>query len=218
MGPVPKRHKKLHFRSVDEVSFDFAAREDYLTGFHKRKQARIKHAQELAIEKERLEKIAERAKLRKQRKEDLEKHVDEVNTALRKVNGDPSDEYESGDSQNEDRDWNGFGDDVPMSREDEYIDEDKYITVQVEAVNITRDGMFNVDIEPGDQHDDRISTTAKHEVGEDLKKRVWTKDKPTKEKAKKAKPKFRYESKAERKITRHKERSKSRSQAKARRS
>lgn len=44
----------------EELTFDFAQRQEYLTGFHKRKQARIKHAQELAAKKEREEKIRDR--------------------------------------------------------------------------------------------------------------------------------------------------------------
>jgi len=45
---------------VEEVVFDFAQREDYLTGFHKRKQERIKAARERAIEREKEEKKQER--------------------------------------------------------------------------------------------------------------------------------------------------------------
>lgn len=47
-------------KPVEEITFDFDKREDYLTGFRKRKQQRIKHAQEEAAKREREEKIQER--------------------------------------------------------------------------------------------------------------------------------------------------------------
>jgi ribosomal RNA-processing protein 17 len=56
LGPPPsKKRKTVH--AVEEISFDKDARAEYLTGFHKRKQARIKHAQQIAAEKARQEKI-----------------------------------------------------------------------------------------------------------------------------------------------------------------
>jgi ribosomal RNA-processing protein 17 len=47
-----------------EILFDTAAREDYLTGFHKRKLARIKQAQELAKEAAKEEKRSHRREVR----------------------------------------------------------------------------------------------------------------------------------------------------------
>ena len=61
MVPPPKRRKKTS--AIEEISFDFSAREDYLTGFHKRKLQRIKHAQEEAAKKEREERIAARKRV-----------------------------------------------------------------------------------------------------------------------------------------------------------
>lgn len=46
--------------AIEEITFDTSAREDYLTGFHKRKLQRIKHAKEEALKKEREEKIKAR--------------------------------------------------------------------------------------------------------------------------------------------------------------
>src|SRR4051794_27068822 len=54
MTPSSKRRKTT--RTVNEITFDPTAREEYLTGFHKRKQARIKHAQDEAAKKEKEEK------------------------------------------------------------------------------------------------------------------------------------------------------------------
>lgn len=53
-----KRQKTVP--TVEEITFDISAREDYLTGFHKRKLQRIKHAKEEASKKEREEKIKAR--------------------------------------------------------------------------------------------------------------------------------------------------------------
>ena len=59
---LPHRKKRRRDSAVQNISFDDHAREDYLAGFHKRKQQRIKLAQAEAAKKERLVKI----ELRKQ--------------------------------------------------------------------------------------------------------------------------------------------------------
>lgn len=50
--------------AVEEVNFDFEARQEYLTGFHKRKQQRIKNAQEEAAKRARQEKLELRKQVR----------------------------------------------------------------------------------------------------------------------------------------------------------
>lgn len=45
---------------IEELKFDPEARQDYLTGFHKRKVQRIKHAQEEAAKKGKEEKVEAR--------------------------------------------------------------------------------------------------------------------------------------------------------------
>lgn len=55
--PPPSKKRKY---GVEEVSFDFDARQEYLTGFHKRKQQRIKLAQEEAAKKAREERLRTR--------------------------------------------------------------------------------------------------------------------------------------------------------------
>lgn len=57
--PPPKKRRKSG-PTIEEISFDTSAREDYLTGFHKRKLQRIKHAKEQAAKKEREERIEAR--------------------------------------------------------------------------------------------------------------------------------------------------------------
>jgi ribosomal RNA-processing protein 17 len=56
--PPPSKRRKTS--AVPEVVFDPTARAEYLSGFHKRKQARIKHAQEVAAMKEKEEKRRDR--------------------------------------------------------------------------------------------------------------------------------------------------------------
>lgn len=57
---APPKKKRKAVPAIEEISFDFSAREDYLTGFHKRKVQRIKHAKEEAAKKDREEKLAAR--------------------------------------------------------------------------------------------------------------------------------------------------------------
>ncbi|CAG9957401.1 unnamed protein product [Clonostachys rosea f. rosea IK726] len=80
--PRPKKlllshpSKKRKFTSaVEEVTFDNAARHEYLTGFHKRKQAHQT--------RQRLEKIETRKQVREERKKEVEDHVNMVNKLLR---------------------------------------------------------------------------------------------------------------------------------------
>ena len=57
-GPPAKRKKSAS--AIEEINFDFDARQDYLTGFHKRKLQRIKHAQEESAKKEREDRLEAR--------------------------------------------------------------------------------------------------------------------------------------------------------------
>ena len=54
---LPPRKKRKPASAIEEIAFDLSAREDYLTGFHKRKLQRIKHAKEEAAKKDREEKL-----------------------------------------------------------------------------------------------------------------------------------------------------------------
>jgi len=55
---LPKKRKRN--AAIDEISFDFDKREDYLTGFHKRKVERIKRAQAENDKKLKEERIQQR--------------------------------------------------------------------------------------------------------------------------------------------------------------
>ncbi|MCJ1377890.1 hypothetical protein MMC17_000986 [Xylographa soralifera] len=220
LAPPKKRLKPSS--SIEEITFDFGAREDYLSGFHKRKLQRIKHAREDATKKEREDKITARKMLREGRKEDLEKHVEAVNAMLRKADGQDDISSSEKDESNLEK-WNGIAEETNIDHEAEYEDEDRHTTVTIEAVNVTKEGLQKAVADQGneDEIEDALHTAKGNatdrpaETGTPIKpKRVWTKERPGGPKQKKKK--FRYESKAERKATRYKERSGNTAKAKAR--
>lgn len=59
MAQISKR-RRLNSKQEEEITFDPSARADYLTGFHKRKLARIQNAREIAVKREKEEKVKER--------------------------------------------------------------------------------------------------------------------------------------------------------------
>ena len=59
MVPPPKKKRKT-VPTIEEIKFDINAREDYLSGFHKRKLQRAKHAKEEAAKRDREAKIEAR--------------------------------------------------------------------------------------------------------------------------------------------------------------
>ena len=130
----------------------------------------------------------------------MNRHIAEVNEELRKQNRALSDSEDAGDVNGDDVGWEGIDDaEQDVAQDEEYVDEDKYTTVTVEAMGDPRD-------EP--ENDSEAERKAKEVVsnGEAKapKKRIWSKD----GKAKPKKRTFRYESKAERQVTRQKQRSK----------
>ncbi len=101
---------------------------------------------------------------------------------------------------------------IVVDHEEEFIDEDRYTTVTIEAVDISKDGLHKVLQEAGGAGDgSNLPAPCRVATGV---KRVWTKERPGG--PKKKKKKFKYESRAERKVTRYKERSGNKSKAKAR--
>ncbi|CAH0053450.1 unnamed protein product [Clonostachys solani] len=202
--PRPKKlllahpSKKRKFTSaVEEVTFDNAARHEYLTGFHKRKQERIKRAQEEAVKRERLEKIETRKQVREERKKEVEDHVNMVNKLLRESGAAGAVENEDNSEDDEEDGWGGFPDrpnlDI-VDHEEEYIDEDRYTTVTVESVSVSRDGLEKPVLdEPPKDDEPEEKVESKPE---------------TKQPAKKKKPKFRYETKFDRQLADRKHRAK----------
>lgn len=152
--------------------------------------------------------------MREERKQELEAHVEAVNNILAASNVPGIVVEEDSDSDA----WNGIADEPipvlePIDHEEEYIDEDKYTTVTVESVDVSKHGLQRI-LGEDEEDEETIANRKKAEAANKLKeeaskKKVW----PKKEKKKK----FRYESKAERKFTRLKQKSGNKSQAAARR-
>ena len=59
LSNTPSKKRKRTF-GIEEITYDANAREDFLTGFHKRKLQRAKHAREAAAKKEKAERIEAR--------------------------------------------------------------------------------------------------------------------------------------------------------------
>lgn len=210
--PPPKKRKATH--SLEEIKFDFDARSDYLTGFHKRKLQRIKTAQEEAAKRERQEKIELRKQVRDDRKREVEEHVSSVKTILREAERagnlsaeDESDADDNDDDDNEDKEaWGGIEDPITnkdsiIDHEDEYIDEDRYTTVTVESVTVSKDGL-NKPAAEEDLEDEAAQRTRETAAAGEKKDKA----RPPKKK----KPKFRYETKIERQLSRRKQGAKKR--------
>ena len=128
---------------------------------------------------------------------------------------------ESEDGGATDEEWGGIAEIPEFDGEAEYIEEDRHTTVTIEAVDVTREGFRNVfegeeEGSTGSGVQEATVTSGKDSNGkvQAKTKRVWTKERP--EGPKKKKKKFRYESRAERKVTRYKERLGNKAKAKAR--
>lgn len=148
--------------------------------------------------------------------------MEAVNALLRKADGEVGVSSSEDDEVTEEA-WHGIAEPVNIDYEADYDDEDRCTTVTIEAVDITRDGFqkvadanTNASNEEGEfQAEGAQATKEPTTAGKPVKgKWIWTKERP--EGPKKKKKKFRYESKAERKLTRYKERSKNKAQAKSR--
>ncbi|PFH61958.1 hypothetical protein XA68_15720 [Ophiocordyceps unilateralis] len=192
LPPLGSKKRKLK-SSIEEVLFDDDARREYLTGFHKRKQQRIKRAQELAAQRAHQDKLDARKQMRTERRREVEQHVETVNRMLREC-GAVTDPVEMASDE-----WDGFPDKPNLDtvgHEEEYIDEDRYTTVTVETVTISRDGLDTAQTSLGKEDEDE---EAEAEVGRQPEADTKTRKtglRPSRTKKKK----FRYESKAEKLI------------------
>lgn len=130
---------------------------------------------------------------------------------LEQIRGDASSQ-ESG-SESDSEEWQGFEEPAPVDYEEEYIDEDKYTTVTVEEMGLSKEELHKQDRSSDDDGDDK-KYKEKEEVPQKPKapKKYGSKSGAPKKKKKQ----FRYESKEERKITRRKERTGSKKKASAR--
>ncbi|KAL2262917.1 hypothetical protein VTK26DRAFT_8966 [Humicola hyalothermophila] len=206
--PPPKKRKTEH--AIEEITFDKNARAEYLTGFHKRKQARIKHAQEVAEQKARQERLEMRKQIREERKQAVEEHVQAINKILREAESAGTTDQNQNSSDDE---WQGLSDaDVPeappIDLEEEYIDEDKYTTVTVEAVSVDRDGLHKPKLDHSSGSDGSDAEQETEVQGQEQNKKESAKR--ARDPNKKKKKKFRYENKFERELAARKQRAKRR--------
>jgi ribosomal RNA-processing protein 17 len=149
--------------------------------------------------------------LREERKNELEEHVNAVNALLQDVEGGIG----GGEGSEEEDVWGGIEDEGDtavkavevLDHEEEYVDEDRYTTVTVEAVNVSKEGLQKVADDDSDP--EKEVEYAKPAEKEETGKKKWPK--------KERKKKFRYESKAERKVTRGKQKAGNKARADARR-
>ena len=76
---------------------------------------------------------------------DLNVCLASAKSAKRKHRAIPTASGEDADADESEDEWDGIPDEIteepPLDREEEYIDEDRYTTVTIEAVNIDRDGI-----------------------------------------------------------------------------
>ncbi|KAK7425483.1 hypothetical protein QQZ08_008048 [Neonectria magnoliae] len=197
----PQVKKRKTTSAVAEINFDNEARQEFLTGFHKRKQQRIKNAQEDAAKRAREEKIQARKQVRDTRRMEMEDHVATVNKMLQESEAAGGVSLGSDDESTDE--WDGFPDQPNLDivdHEEEYIDEDRYTTVTVESVSVSRDGLYKPQVnEKNDEDED--DNKDKEEVAKATESRP--------EHPKKKKKKFRYESKLERQMTERKRKNKS---------
>ncbi|OJD17771.1 hypothetical protein AJ78_02180 [Emergomyces pasteurianus Ep9510] len=200
MAPYPKKRKLTtsNPNAVQEILFDPSARAEYLTGFHKRKLQRAKHAQEIAEKKAREEKKEQRRRIREERRAEFERAIAENRTVMQEISraaacgsgSDGEDDDEEQENNNMDEEWEGITEPPPIDYEAEYIDEDKYTTVTVEELDASREGFrrrADKELDKGDdeENDDdgkTKKTTEESEEGQEdsskAKKRVWVKTSP----------------------------------------
>jgi ribosomal RNA-processing protein 17 len=171
------------------------------------------------------------AQLRDKRKTDLEEHValiaKEMRRQTRIMDGEEDaglssdDEDDDDDGEKGGKDWDGIPDPTPATAipeedaEAEYIDEDKYTTVTVEAMGgeSDEDGEEEIDYAALD-----AAKASELHAKRNARRRPWEKRNPDGSLQPKAKKqKFRYESKADRQATRQKQKSKNAKKAASRR-
>ena len=153
----------------------------------------------------------------------MEKHIAEVNSFAQHTEGAASNNSNVEDGPEEvNEQTEGLSGVFEADHEAEYLEEDRQITVTVEAVDISRDGFHKARKELEDDSGagaEMIELSQRPLQEGDAKSNG--KDVATKTKTpilKRKQKKFRYESKAERKATRYKQRSKNTAKARARRS
>lgn len=148
--------------------------------------------------------------MREERKRDVEDHVETVNRMLRESGAITSELEQNEEGDEEADEWTGCQDqpDIELvDHEEEYIDEDRYTTVTVESVSVSRDGLEKPEVAT-DKAEDKGAEKHGDETAEGHN---TSSEKPRKPRKKK----FRYETKFERQLTERKQKAQGRSRGKA---
>lgn len=150
--------------------------------------------------------------------------MQEVNALLKPLAALDGSEDEK-ENSNAEAEWSGLSDPEPepVDHEAEYIDEDKYTTVTVEAMDVTREGLFKAEQDETEEkgQSQEADDSKPEDPSTEKKKRIWSKAKPkdgAEKPRRKRKRNFRYEGKVERKMARSKEKARNHKQARERRS
>ncbi|GAB5586581.1 ergosterol biosynthesis protein [Umbelopsis nana] len=85
------KKRKQKQETVERIEFDFEARKEFLTGFHKRKLERKKKAREIAIERERVDRLQARAEAREERRRLADSNMAQMAALLRQQGEDDED-------------------------------------------------------------------------------------------------------------------------------
>lgn len=117
--------KKTSQFGVDEVSYDADNRKEYLTGFRKRKLQRKEKAQEFHKEQARLDRIAQRKKLRDEKKGDQEKERVRMVKAMKDIERARSGYFSSDDEKDKNGDEDGSSSEEEDSDDEEGQNGDK---------------------------------------------------------------------------------------------
>jgi len=133
--------------------------------------------------------VANGPQIREERKQDLEKHLAEVDAILKRQADDFDDEDAGVDEDGKtEEEWQGFEEPSRVDGTDEYVDEDKYTTVTIKE-------MGDADEWDASGDEDAKATTntkdgvERNEDGTEVKnKRVWTKERPKNNKPRRRSP------------------------------
>jgi ribosomal RNA-processing protein 17 len=162
--------------------------------------------------------------LREERTADLERHVQEINALLQPLRDiETESESESKPESREAESWDGISEPPNVDYEAEYVDEDRYTTVTVDTMDLSKEGLHMAEEDlrkqDGVDKDGRGGSDGVAGMGGNVgEKRKWTREKPRERQDRpKKKKKFRYESKGERKAARVKDKMRKSKKASARR-
>lgn len=152
-----------------------------------------------------------RVQIREERAKNLEEHIQTVHKLLHEAERAGTDEKPS--EKKSDEEWDGISEDEvaeepALDLEEEYIDEDKYTTVTVEAVSVDRDGIHKPRTLRDEEEAETTKNKKKKEAADEAAQAEADKKSKKNYPEKKKKRKFTYESRHDRNVTERKQRAK----------